>query len=427
MLATGHQELARSRPGFRRKTLAAGMLPVLIAVLLGLASFRLPAAEDALAQARSAIERDDYARAIAGLEVQLAKQPGDVDARYLLARTLAWSRDWDAATREYDRLLSLDPDNANYLLGKAQVLVWSERPQQALPILERARSIAPDSETIWRLESQALLASGGIDHLRRFEEFSAAARERFPLSTWPLWQSGNIQAIDFEPVSEYEIGGSYDSLDNGYDDWNSVYLEGGYSPSRNKVFYAAVESSERFSQREAEILAGAYLPLDEELVLMLEASIAPGADVLPQWSAMAGLNRAFEDGWDFSGGFRHSEYSESRYELLNLGVARYWGDWLAGYTVYAGWTEGAGTSVSHLVRIERYYGKSNRIGILAGAGKDSESVGQDRLLTSNTRTFGVTGRHWINSEWALSWSATWQRQGDIYNRAGVRAGLRRKF
>jgi len=427
MLATEDQEVARNRPRIRRKTVAAGLLPVLIAVMLALASFRLPAAEDALEQARSAIERDDYARAIAGLEIQLAKQPGDVDARYLLARTLAWSKDWDAATREYDRLLNPDPDNANYLLGKAQVLVWSERPAQALPILERARSIAPENEAVWRLESQALLASGGTDDLRRFADLSTAARERFPRSSWPLWQTDNVQTGDLEPVSEYEIGGSYDSLDNGYDDWNSVYLEGSYSPSRNKTVYAAIESSERFSQREAEVLAGAYLPLDADIVLMLEASIAPGADVLPQWSAMAGLNRAFDDGWDFSGGFRHTEYSESRYEQLNLGVERYWGDWLAGYTVYVGWPEGADTSVSHLVRIDRYYGKSNRIGILAGAGKDSESVGQDRLLTSNTRTFGVAGRHWINPEWALSWSATWQRQGDIYNRAGVRAGLRRKF
>jgi YaiO family outer membrane protein len=427
MLATEYQQVARSHPGIRRTTPAVSLLLCLLAASLILIPSGLPAAEDTLQQARSAIDNDDYGRAIAVLEVQLAKQPGDEGARYLLARTLAWSKDWDAATSEYDRLLSLSPDNADYLLGKAQVLVWSEHPEQALPILERARSIAPDNEAVWQLESQALLASGGTDDLRRFEALSAAAQERFPRSTWPLWQTGNVKAGDFEPVSEYEIGGSYDSLDNGYDDWNGVYLEGSYSPSRNKTYYAAVESTERFSQREAEILAGAYLPLDADWSLMLEASFAPGADVLPQWAAMAGLHRTLDDGWGLRGGFRHAEYADSRYELLNLGVDRYWGDWLAGYTLYIGWPEGADTSVSHLARLDRYYGKSNRIGILAGVGKESESVGQDRLLTSNTRTFGVIGRHWINPEWALSYSATWQRQGDVYNREGLRVGLRRKF
>ncbi|MGB5542246.1 MAG: YaiO family outer membrane beta-barrel protein [Gammaproteobacteria bacterium] len=427
MLTMHPQCMAESRPDTRRNAAAARRLFSLIPLALVLLSFQLPAAEDVLQKARSAIDEDDYGRAISMLEEQLETQPGDEQARYLLARALAWSKNWDAALSEYDRLLGLSPDNTDYLLGKAQVLVWSEHPAEALPTLERARSIAPQYEAVWRLESQALLASGSAEDLRRFEQLSAMARQRFPDSTWPLWQTGNPQVSAFVPISEYEIGGSYDSLDNGYDNWNSVYLEGSRSASPDKTYYAAVESTERFSERETEVLAGAYLPLNTDWSLMLEASVAPGADVLPQWTAMLGLHRAMEDGWGLRGGFRHAEYADSRYELLNLGVERYWGNWLAGYTLYVGWPEGADTSVSHLLRIDRFYGRSNRIGILAGAGKESESVGQDRLLTSNTRTLGVLGRHWLNRDWALSWSASWQRQGDVYNRGGVRVGLRRKF
>ena len=415
-------------PGVRANTrrLRHGLLASTTLWLM-LACSAATATGDALVEARAAIDRDDYPAAVSVLEQHLDTYPADEDARYLLARTLAWSRRWDEAMAEYDRLLGQSPDNADYLLGKSQVLVWSERPAEAVPLLERARENAPDYEALWRLESQALLAAGGAENRRRFDELAAAARQRFPSSSWPLWQQLDRSAPGFEPTSDYELGYSFDSLDNDFDNWQSVYFEASHTLAPRKAYYVVVEATDRFSEREAEIMAGTYLPLDEDWTLLLQGSVAPGADVLPQWSAWAELQRSLGGGWGLRSGFRHAEYSDSRYELLNLGAERYWGNWQAAYTLYIGWPEGADTSVSHLARLDRYYGERNHIGVMAGVGEESESVGQDRLLTSNTRTLGLGGRHWMNPDWALSWDLMWHRQGSVYNRGGIRVGLRRRL
>lgn len=385
------------------------------------------AADDAISAARAAIDRDDYAAAVTVLQGRLAEYPGDQEARYLLARTLAWSRRWDAATGEYDRLLKQTPDNADYLLGKGQVLVWSERPADALPLLERARELAPGYEEVWRLESQALLAAGGEENRRRYDTLTAQARDRFPNSSWPLWADPADVSPGFRPSSDYEVGYSFDSLDNGFDNWQSAYVEASHTPSPGKAYYVVIESIDRFSERESDFTAGTYVPVDGGWTVLLQGSVAPSANVLPEWTAWAELQRSLTDGWGLRGGFRHAEYSDSRYELLNLGAERYWGNWQAAYTLYIGWPEGADTSVSHLGRLDRYYGARNRIGLLAGVGEESESIGGDRLLTTNTRTLGLTGRHWISGTWAVSWDLTWHRQGDVYNRGGVRVGLRRQL
>ena len=94
---------------------------VVLGLMLLLASTLVSASDEPVAEARAAIDRDDYPAAILVLEQRLAEFPGDEEARYLLARTLAWSRRWDAAMAEYDLLLDQSPDNADLLAAGAQL------------------------------------------------------------------------------------------------------------------------------------------------------------------------------------------------------------------------------------------------------------------------------------------------------------------
>ena len=59
------------------------------------------------------------------MQQRLAKKPGDTDARFELARALARQNKFQAAAAEYLRLLKKYPDNPDYLLGIAQVNLWS--------------------------------------------------------------------------------------------------------------------------------------------------------------------------------------------------------------------------------------------------------------------------------------------------------------
>jgi tetratricopeptide (TPR) repeat protein len=124
---------------------------LLPAVALFATQSALPAA-DLLDQARAAVkaERFDHAERLLRQAVRIQKS--DLEARFLLARVLSWQGKRREALIEYDVLIKANPRDADYLLGKAQTLVWDGRPAPALPLLQKARRLAPRYEDVWRLQ-----------------------------------------------------------------------------------------------------------------------------------------------------------------------------------------------------------------------------------------------------------------------------------
>ena len=128
----------------------------------------------------------EYAQAIVLLNAHLARQPDDETGRYLLARTYAWDNQFDAAAREYTRLLSRNPDNPDYLYGKAKALVWQDKNTEALPLLERAWRLANDNADIWKTYILLLRQSKDPQLRQRGKELVAQAKVKFPSDEWEL-------------------------------------------------------------------------------------------------------------------------------------------------------------------------------------------------------------------------------------------------
>mgnify|MGYP003423145994 CR=1 FL=1 len=55
------------------------------------------------------------------LQQWLSSNPEDQEARFLLARVLAWQEKHAEALEQYERLLGTEPDNGDYLKGKAML------------------------------------------------------------------------------------------------------------------------------------------------------------------------------------------------------------------------------------------------------------------------------------------------------------------
>jgi tetratricopeptide (TPR) repeat protein len=55
------------------------------------------------------------------LQQWLASNPEDQEARFLLARVLAWQEKHAEALEQYERLIKKEPDNGDYLKGKAML------------------------------------------------------------------------------------------------------------------------------------------------------------------------------------------------------------------------------------------------------------------------------------------------------------------
>ena len=119
----------------------------------------------------------------ATLEATVAAKPDDTDSRDALARSCARAGRPSDALAQYDILLAHDANNVDWLLGKSQALVALRRPREALPYLEKGRSLAPAYEDVWRLNASAL------DQLDEFDAADALltqAAAQFPQATWPL-------------------------------------------------------------------------------------------------------------------------------------------------------------------------------------------------------------------------------------------------
>lgn len=65
----------------------------------------------------------------------LGEEIPEQQARLELARLLAYSKRYDEALAEYDRVLTADVANLEARLGKAQVLAWTGRTKEAATIL----------------------------------------------------------------------------------------------------------------------------------------------------------------------------------------------------------------------------------------------------------------------------------------------------
>ena len=144
----------------------------------------LPCQGAQLERAREYINAMEYHQAIKEIQAYLNTHPDDAAARYLLARTYAWDNQYTQAEQIYDQLLKEDSKNSDYLFGKAQALLWQNRHQAAVPLLEQVITLQPEQVEAWRLLILSLQQSqNNVDQLRA-RELLTQARTRFPKIHW---------------------------------------------------------------------------------------------------------------------------------------------------------------------------------------------------------------------------------------------------
>jgi len=122
--------------------------------------------------AAAELDQRDYAHAIATYHRVLDLRPSDYDAQFGLARSLAYSGQYDAALRRYQMLLQAHPDDADVLEAWSRATVWAGRPSAALPTMQKlvARFPANPSYTmaLARLEMKVGQYAQARERLKAF-------------------------------------------------------------------------------------------------------------------------------------------------------------------------------------------------------------------------------------------------------------------
>ncbi len=102
----------------------------------------LVAAQATVALSSQAYARGDYAEAARRGLIELQREPGDHELRFMVANSLAWSGQYREAIQQYG-LLAQTPRAASASIGVANVHLWSGRPHLADPLLRRVLSTEP--------------------------------------------------------------------------------------------------------------------------------------------------------------------------------------------------------------------------------------------------------------------------------------------
>lgn len=91
---------------------------------------------------------------------ELAIDPDNGNARYELANLDASSGNLAQAREQYQELLKRYPDFEEALVGLGGINIEQSKPQDAVPLLQRATRIRPDDEVAWYRLAQAERATG---------------------------------------------------------------------------------------------------------------------------------------------------------------------------------------------------------------------------------------------------------------------------
>lgn len=241
--------------------------------------------------------------------------------------------------------------------------------------------------------------------------------------------AGTAAALDDKPSLQVEGGGSYENLNNGYDDWTGAYLEGAWKRGARKTLYGGVRRTERFGFADSEAWLGAYQPLSERFTGVVEATVSPTHDVLPRWSALVQVEAALGGGFNAHLGWRHRGYADARTDQGLATVEYYFGNYRAAYTYYRTTLDGDRPAGAHRFALARYYGPDGRsqAGLAYSRGEEVENLGGGNVLVTDVRGAVLTGRHWFVRDWAITGEIGLHRALDRYRRNAVQIGVRHEF
>lgn len=119
---------------------------------------------------------------------QLAERhPQDPDNTVWVARLSGWLHDYETAEAAFDQVLAGDPTNVDAIVGKAYVLAWQERGEEAGALLARANELAPERVDVQLARVRQAVMAGDLRaadrHLDRVLELDPTNLEAVELRT----------------------------------------------------------------------------------------------------------------------------------------------------------------------------------------------------------------------------------------------------
>ncbi len=263
-------------------------------------------------EARERIAVKDFEGALSVYEEILDSYPDDLDALLGKARVLSWMGRYEEARAVYRDALRVDPENVDAELGIADTFAWQWDYDRAISMARKLERRNPrDRNVLIRLARYNLWAGN------REEAIYYAERVK---RDYPDDQEADDIIRKAGRLYRYRALVGYEFLNITNDvDGHSLYGFLDVVEGKGKRFFGGVEIIDRFDEQEGRISGGGSFKVSDKLEVSVEAGIAPGADVLPQFSGWVELASPALPSWVVYGSFSTQIYSDA--DVYNFSVA----------------------------------------------------------------------------------------------------------
>ena len=408
--------MPRNHPAERRAAWRTSVSALLILVAVVSSFSQTQNRDSSLAKARAFAEKGDYSAAQAVLKSLLTAQPGDLEARIDLARTLSWEGRTEEADLEYDTVLLQDPLNREALFGKAQVAAWSGRSAQALALLTRLEELQPPTKATQQLQGNVHYWNGDPEEALPFYEQAYAmdsldvevirsiarchlltsryAEADFWYDRLLLLKADDAEAhrehrrMSFMALDEIHIGGEIEWFTPG-DVPTSTIVNAEYYHQLSQTFkpFVFLGYSDRFSENDVRFGGGAYANPWSNVSLFGRALTAPGSSVLPHWDVSVDSWFVQLDPVELLLGVRAMWFESSRVFVASVGAQM---DVGSGFLLFPRlyWSQATDQSSSVSASLSVFTALNNRTELRLGGYAGSESFRATWAAQVSTRTSG---------------------------------------
>jgi YaiO family outer membrane protein len=193
------------------------------------------------------------------------------------------------------------------------------------------------------------------------------------------------------------------------------------------TLYGGTLEIRRFAIDGLDVRTSLFRPLGPTLATR-ESNLDRLHDIIPKYTLSRRVSQSLPGGWGLGFGVRQSEYNFASNSLYSVSAERYVGNFRGAYTLYSSRTEGADVGSAHRVQLNYLYGDRNTVGLSYTTGRDIESLALPvGLGLSDARDLTLSGRHWLSTNWALTYDLLSHEQANLNRRQGLRLGVSRSF
>jgi YaiO family outer membrane protein len=224
------------------------------------------------------------------------------------------------------------------------------------------------------------------------------------------------------PPTELFAGVGYEALTADMAAWKEVLARLHIGVGPGVGVHVQARGTDRFGRADTQVQAGMNARAGGWSGAA-EVAVSPTGNVLPTLSVLAEVHRDLGRGWVVGAGGRYLDHDIGPVRIGTFITDYYAGDYRLGYTLSMGFVDDA-SAAAHRVSASRYYGDGSGVTALVGTGQSVERLSVEDLLITDILAVAVWGVHWASPRIGITWGASFNRHGALFDRRGMQLGAR---